>query len=263
MERGAGRPLTAALPPGYAASMLGMRVLSPSCRAPRRRPSCRRASPDSACAGPRAQGEGGCRPKASRTERKAKAPRPAAPSLPKTPAEREKTLSDLYALLATSDDEETAKAVTDAIERVWLHSGSATIDVLMERSIKAMSQKKVDWPLKLLDAVVDLAPDYTEAWNRRAYVHFVRKDTERALGDLQAGARARPQSLQGPRRARRDPARDRPEETRAQGIPAAPWTSTPIGPAPRKRSTSSSARSTVRALIVLGATCEAWPPPTP
>ena len=104
--------------------------------------------------------------------------------MPKTPAEREKTLSDLYALLATADDEETAKAVTDAIERVWLHSGSATIDVLMERSIKAMSQKKVDLALKLLDAVVDLAPDYTEAWNRRAYVHFVRKDTERALGDL-------------------------------------------------------------------------------
>ncbi len=105
-------------------------------------------------------------------------------SMPRTPAEREKTLSDLYALLATSDDEEAAKAVSDAIERVWLHSGSATVDLLMERSIKAMSDKKVDLALKLLDAVVDLAPDFTEAWNRRAYVHFVRKDTERALGDL-------------------------------------------------------------------------------
>jgi len=121
-------------------------------------------------------------PKAS-PEPKAKAPNRGS-ALPKTPAEREKTLSDLYALLATSDDEETAKAITDAIERVWLHSGSATIDVLMERSIKAMSQKKVDLALKLLDSVVDLAPDYTEAWNRRAYVHFVLKDTERALGDL-------------------------------------------------------------------------------
>jgi tetratricopeptide (TPR) repeat protein len=121
-------------------------------------------------------------PKAS-PEPKTKAPKRGS-ALPKTPAEREKTLSDLYALLATADDEDTAKAITDAIERVWLHSGSATIDVLMERSIKAMSQNKVDLALKLLDAVVDLAPDYTEAWNRRAYVHFVRKDTERALGDL-------------------------------------------------------------------------------
>ena len=74
-------------------------------------------------------------------------PQPKAPqrgsALPKTPAEREKTLSDLYALLATADDEDTAKAIADAIERVWLHSGSATIDLLMERSIKAMSDKKI------------------------------------------------------------------------------------------------------------------------
>jgi tetratricopeptide (TPR) repeat protein len=105
-------------------------------------------------------------------------------TLPRTPAEREKTLSDLYALLATADDEDAAKAIADAIERVWLHSGSATVDLLMERSIKALSDKNNDLALKLLDAVVDLAPDFTEAWNRRAYVHFVRKDTERALGDL-------------------------------------------------------------------------------
>jgi tetratricopeptide (TPR) repeat protein len=105
-------------------------------------------------------------------------------TLPKSPAEREKTLSDLYALLATADDEETAKAISDAIERVWLHSGSPTIDLLMERSIKAMSDKKVELALKLLDHVVELAPDFTEAWNRRAYVHFVHNDIERALGDL-------------------------------------------------------------------------------
>jgi tetratricopeptide (TPR) repeat protein len=104
--------------------------------------------------------------------------------LPKTPAEREKTLSDLYALLATADDEESAKAIADAIERVWVHSGSATIDLLMERSIKAMNEKKVDLALKLLDSVVELAPDFTEGWNRRAYVYFVQNDIERALGDL-------------------------------------------------------------------------------
>ena len=54
----------------------------------------------------------------------------------------------------------------------------------MERSIKAMSDKKVELALKLLDHVVELAPDFTEAWNRRAYVHFTQNDIERALGDL-------------------------------------------------------------------------------
>jgi Tfp pilus assembly protein PilF len=105
-------------------------------------------------------------------------------ALPKTPAEREKALSDLYALLATADDEDSAKAISEAIERIWVHSGSATIDLLMERSMKAVSDKKLDVAQKILDYVVELAPDFTEAWNRRAYVYFMRNDVEHALGDL-------------------------------------------------------------------------------
>jgi tetratricopeptide (TPR) repeat protein len=108
----------------------------------------------------------------------------AGPTLPKTPAEREKMLSDLYAHLATATDEDSAKAVAEAIERVWLNSGSDTIDLLMERSMKAVSEKNYDLALKLLDHVVALAPDYTEGWNRRAYVHYMKSEVDLALGDL-------------------------------------------------------------------------------
>lgn len=104
--------------------------------------------------------------------------------LPKTPAEREKALNDLYALLATSETEDSAKAIAEGIERIWLNSGSATVDLLMQRAMKAVAEKKLDLAVTLLDRVVDMAPDYPEAWNRRAYAHFMREDTERALGDL-------------------------------------------------------------------------------
>ena len=109
---------------------------------------------------------------------------PQAYGLPKTPAERDKMLSDLYAMLATAEDEDTAKAIEEGIERIWLHSGSPTIDLLMGRAMKAAGAKNHELALKLLDNVVALAPDYTEAWNRRAYIYFVQNDVERALGDL-------------------------------------------------------------------------------
>jgi tetratricopeptide (TPR) repeat protein len=105
-------------------------------------------------------------------------------TLPKTPAEREKMLSDLYALLATAENENSAKAVAEAIERVWQHSGSATIDLLMQRAMQAIAEEKLDLAIKLLNHVVTLAPDFTEGWNRRAYAYFVKNDVEHALGDL-------------------------------------------------------------------------------
>jgi tetratricopeptide (TPR) repeat protein len=124
-------------------------------------------------------------PQSSKPPQASQAPQPnQRAALPKTPAEREKTLSDLYAILAAADDEDSAKAIAEAIERVWLHSGSPTVDVLMERAMKAVADKKLDLAMKLLDHVVVLAPDFTEAWNRRAYVYFVKNDVDHALGDL-------------------------------------------------------------------------------
>jgi predicted Zn-dependent protease len=106
------------------------------------------------------------------------------PSLPKTPAERDRTLSDLYAQLATAEDEASAKAIADSVERIWLHSGSPTVDLLFGRAMQAISQKNYDLALTFIDHVVEQAPDFTEAWNRRAFVHFQRNQVALALGDL-------------------------------------------------------------------------------
>ena len=109
---------------------------------------------------------------------------PSIPALPKTAAERDKALNDLYALLATAEDENAAKAIAEGIERVWVHSGSPTVDLLLGRAMKAVGEKNMDRALKLLDNVVEQAPDFTEGWSRRAYVYFQRNQVGQALGDL-------------------------------------------------------------------------------
>lgn len=103
---------------------------------------------------------------------------------PRTPAEREKALNDLYAILATAENEAQAKSVATNIERLWLNSSSDTVALLMERASSAMHQKKPDLALKVLDEVVALAPDYAEGWNRRAYIYFSENKVQQALGDL-------------------------------------------------------------------------------
>jgi len=111
--------------------------------------------------------------------------RPAlSPAPPKTPAERDTVLADLYGLLAASEDESAAKSVAENIERVWLYSGSPTVDLLFGRAMQAVSEKDYDRSLRFLDAAVEQAPDFTEAWSQRAFVHFQLNDVRQALGDL-------------------------------------------------------------------------------
>ena len=129
----------------------------------------------------------GVKPK-DQAEAKAAPGKAAKPGLavaqPRTAAERDKALSDLYALLATADDAKQAETVAASIEQLWVTSGSDTINLLMQRAMQAVDSKNPALALKLLDAVVALAPDYAEGWNRRAYVHYTQSEIDLALGDL-------------------------------------------------------------------------------
>lgn len=103
---------------------------------------------------------------------------------PDSPAVRAKLLDELYDHLAAVNSEADAQPITEAIEKLWLYSGSDTVNLLMDRSLKAVAEKRPELALQLLDAVTELAPDFAEGWNRRAYVFYTQNDYERALGDL-------------------------------------------------------------------------------
>lgn len=117
---------------------------------------------------------------------KGPAPRAGNPAQPPaTSAEQSaKLLDELYARLATSPDAETAGQVSQAIEQLWLHSGSPTADLLVARAAAAAEAQNRELAMKLLNAAVELKPDYAEAWNRRAYLFYLDDDYKRALGDL-------------------------------------------------------------------------------
>jgi tetratricopeptide (TPR) repeat protein len=101
-----------------------------------------------------------------------------------TPEQREKLLTELYARLATAPDEATAAQIAAAVEQLWQHSGSATADLLMARATAATEAQRTDLAMKLLNAAIELQPDYAEAWNRRAYLFYLEDDYKRALGDI-------------------------------------------------------------------------------
>jgi tetratricopeptide (TPR) repeat protein len=100
--------------------------------------------------------------------------------------DRSKNLDFLFEALRAAPDSDSAKLVESRIWALWLASGSDTTDLLMSRVKSAIDGKDTNLAIELLDAVIELRPDYVEAWNRRATLHFTNKDFGKSLADIRA-----------------------------------------------------------------------------
>jgi len=93
-------------------------------------------------------------------------------------------LDTLFAALKIAPDAESAKAIEGRIWALWMASGSDTCNLLMGRVKVATDAKDYDLAIKLLDAVIEIKPDYVEAWNRRATLNYLIKDYGHSLADI-------------------------------------------------------------------------------
>jgi tetratricopeptide (TPR) repeat protein len=95
-----------------------------------------------------------------------------------------RSIDFLFGALKAAPDDVSAKAVEDRIWAMWTAAGNDTTGLLMSRAKKAIDDNNYELALKLLDAVIEIKPEYTEAWNRRATVYFLKKDYGNSLADL-------------------------------------------------------------------------------
>jgi tetratricopeptide (TPR) repeat protein len=98
--------------------------------------------------------------------------------------DRTRNLDFLFGALKAAPDADTAKQVEARIWAQWMASGSDTANLLMTRTKTAIEANDLDLAIKLLDALVQIKPDYVEAWNRRATIHYMRKEFGQSLEDI-------------------------------------------------------------------------------
>lgn len=126
-----------------------------------------------------AQERPGLRPLAPDQAQQGKRRAPAPPKL-----DRAQRLNALFDALKAAPNPQAAQAVESRIEAMMLQSGSDTADLLMVRARSVIEAKDFDLSLQLLDSIVELSPDFTEAYAQRASVHYFKKDIYRSLADL-------------------------------------------------------------------------------
>jgi tetratricopeptide (TPR) repeat protein len=99
--------------------------------------------------------------------------------------DRTRNLDFLFGALKAAPDADSAKQVENRIWALWLASGSDTANLLMSRARAAIDSNDYDLALELLNALVRVKPDYIEAWNRRATLHYLRKEYAASMEDIE------------------------------------------------------------------------------
>ena len=110
----------------------------------------------------------------------------ASPPPPTEPAaaKPESRLETLFGELKRERNERKAERIAARIFEEWNRSGSASVDLMMQWSQKAMQEEKFDVALDFLDQVITLRPSYAEGWNRRATVHFMMRSFGKSMADI-------------------------------------------------------------------------------
>ncbi|WP_380992321.1 hypothetical protein [Sedimentitalea sp. HM32M-2] len=89
----------------------------------------------------------------------------------------------LSALAVAGPDE--ARRLDRQLQRLWSDSGSAAMDLLLERGRQALQDEDPQAAIEHLTALTDHAPDFAEGWTARASAYFQADLAGPALADLE------------------------------------------------------------------------------
>lgn len=92
-------------------------------------------------------------------------------------------LDDLFTRLTAAEGRE-AQRIEREIWIEWSKSGSASMDLLLERGRDAMAAGQPEVAVEHLTALIDHAPGFAEGWNARATAYFQTGDFGPSVSDI-------------------------------------------------------------------------------
>jgi Flp pilus assembly protein TadD len=105
--------------------------------------------------------------------------------IPSAQAARDSSLDALFDLLKKAKTAAEAQNVEGAIWVAWMHSGDVEADSLMQLGTAAIEAGDPGSALAVFDKLVTRRPDFAEAWNKRATVHYMMGNFAASVVDIQ------------------------------------------------------------------------------
>ena len=99
---------------------------------------------------------------------------------------------EMFEKLKNAPSESEANDAAQDIWASWMESGSATVDMIMQRGVEAQMMGDPATARAFFDRAILIKPDYAEAWNRRATIFMQQENFTEALRDLNEALKLEP-----------------------------------------------------------------------
>jgi tetratricopeptide (TPR) repeat protein len=83
------------------------------------------------------------------------------------------------------DDRARAARAEAALWAMWCRSGRLELDAQLTEATAAMERREFDAAERVLTRLVEAAPDWAEAWNKRATVRYLATDYAGSIADCE------------------------------------------------------------------------------
>lgn len=93
-------------------------------------------------------------------------------------------LSALFAALQAAPPPRPVHEIEDEIWAIWTGHDDPALEARMQRAISAIARRRLAEGETILDALTRDAPDWAEAWNKRATLHFLAQRDMLSIADI-------------------------------------------------------------------------------
>ena len=104
--------------------------------------------------------------------------------LPVSADQSDPRLPELFAQLSKAPDSEQAGRIASEIWNVWTRAGDAELDQLMAAGSRELAGRNFASALQIFSELIERAPSFAEAWNKRATTYYHLRDYEASMRDV-------------------------------------------------------------------------------
>ena len=101
-------------------------------------------------------------------------------------------LDGLFAALAAAEDSAAAAPIEARIWSIWHEIDDPASARLLRQGSDAMASRAFPVAILSFNRLIDRSPDFAEAWNRRATLHFLMGNDEASVRDIEETLRLEP-----------------------------------------------------------------------